>query len=94
MYKRPAETPLTLQMWIITLCPLLSKYFFEEHCSAHWNGKVVRFDEIFIIGFTESWGNVVILIKISSVAALEVIKMATSSAASDENVAKMMIFPF
>ena len=38
--------------------------------------------------------NVVILMKISSAAALEVVKMTTSSAASDENFIKMMTFPF
>ena len=38
--------------------------------------------------------NVVILTKFSSLAALEVVKMTTSSAASDENVIKMKTFLF
>ena len=39
-------------------------------------------------------GNVVILMKFSSLAALKVVKMTTSSAANDENFIKMMTFPF
>ena len=39
-------------------------------------------------------GNVVILMKFSSLAALEVVKMTTSSAASDENFVKMTTFSF
>ena len=39
-------------------------------------------------------GNVFILMKLSSLAALEVVKMTTSSAASDENFIKMMTFSF
>ena len=38
--------------------------------------------------------NVVILMKFSSLAALEVVKMTTSSAASDENFVKIMTFSF
>ena len=39
-------------------------------------------------------GNVFILMKFSSLAALEVVKMTTSSAASDENFIKMKACPF
>ena len=39
-------------------------------------------------------GNVVILMKFSSLAALKVVKMTTSSAANDENFIKMMTFSF
>ena len=39
-------------------------------------------------------GNVFILMKFSSLAALKVVKMTTSSAASDENFVKMTTFPF
>ena len=39
-------------------------------------------------------GNVFILMKFSSLAALEVVKMTTSSAASDENFVKMTTFLF
>ena len=39
-------------------------------------------------------GNVLHLVIFSSMTAPEVVKMATSSAASDENVNKMMTFPF
>ena len=39
-------------------------------------------------------GNVVILTKFSSVAALEVVILTTFSAASDENFIKMKTFPF
>ena len=39
-------------------------------------------------------GNVIILMKFLSLAALEVVILTTSSAASDENFVKMMTFPF
>ena len=39
-------------------------------------------------------GNVFILMKLSSLAALEVVKVTTSSAASDENFVKMTTFLF
>ena len=39
------------------------------------------------------WNKNVILMKFSSLAALEVVKMTTSSAASNENFIKMMTFP-
>ena len=39
-------------------------------------------------------GNVVILMKLSSLAALKVVKMTTSSAARDENFVKMTTFSF
>ena len=39
-------------------------------------------------------GNIVILTKISSLAALKVVILTTSSAASDENFIKMMTFAF
>ena len=39
-------------------------------------------------------GNVFILMKFSSLAALKVVKMTTSSAASDENFVKMTTFSF
>ena len=39
-------------------------------------------------------GNVFILMKFSSLAALKVVKMTTSSAASDENFIKMTTFSF
>ena len=43
----------------------------------------------------EHWnGNVFILMKFSSLAALKVVKMTTSSAASDENFIKMTTFSF
>ena len=51
----------------------------------------------FVFFFFVSWhwnGNVVILTKSSSLAALEVVKMTTSSAASDENFVKMTTFLF
>ena len=47
------------------------------------------------IGQGEHWNrNVVVLMKFSSLAALEVVKMTTSSAASDENFVKMTTFSF
>ena len=39
-------------------------------------------------------GNFVILMKFSSLAAMEVVKMMTLSAANDENLIKMIRFPF
>ena len=44
---------------------------------------------------TEHWNeNVIILMKFSSPAASQIVKMTTFSAASDENFVKMMTFPF
>ena len=51
-----------------------------------------------LIQFTDAqihWNaNVIILMKLSSLAALEVVKMTTSSAASDENFIKIITFSF
>ena len=54
-----------------------------------------RVNAIFRSVFVRHWnGNVFILMKFSSLAALKVVKMTTSSAASDENFIKMTTFSF
>ena len=52
--------------------------------------------QIYLTGVSEiHWnGDVVILMKFSSLAALEVVKMTTSSAAKDENFIKLWHFRF
>ena len=94
------ETPALIQIKMIMLL--------AKSCTGpnEWHGKggimTVDFDHIHV----EPWdvithpclnhwnGDVVILMTFSSLIALEVVKMTTSSAVSDENFVKMMTFSF
>ena len=78
-------------------------WIFRENEQRH-NGTVLYLDlpvhdihqwSIGVDDYTLHWnGNVVILTKFSSLAALEVVILTTFSAASDENFIKMKTFPF
>ena len=70
-----------------------------------WCKKIFWLIPAFELAFRKNWkrwnikphywnANVVILIKFSSLIALEVVKMTTSNAASDENFVKMMTILF
>ena len=62
------------------------------YTGVHWqNFKHHKISQTFHIHWNE---NVFILINFSSLAALEVVKMTTSNAASDENFVKMTTFSF
>ena len=77
-----------------------------EHILTNILLTIIIFINIFFVKFvmcavvawnvlTHHWnGKVFILMKCSSLAALEVVKMTTSSAASDENFVKMTTFLF
>ena len=67
------------------------KLFLKYWLTPNWHFKTI----LIRCGPLCHWnGNVIILMKFSSLAAREVVKMTTYSATSDENFIKMITFPF
>ena len=92
------QTPSVLHWWSLVAI-LEYSCFSTKMCATEFNSlfefkhtfKSKRQDQF----HHEHWnGDIVILMKFSSPAALEVVKMTTSSAAGDENIVKMTTFSF
>ena len=90
--------------YILWLCKLVSLPQSCDYCDTEYFKSIynnyMEMQVIFVINFIRvdkaiHWnGNVLILMKFSSLAALKVVKMTTYSAASDENFVKMTTFSF
>ena len=73
---------------------IILRYFATWILIWHSVCKIIWVKRVMLLVCIGNWKGNVILMKFSSLAALEVVKMTTSGAASDENFIKMITFAF